>query len=207
MTKQYQHTAQRAYLERWNGGRGLYLYDKNTENFALEQSAKRILGFDNMHSDAMENAFRNVEKCIGNTAHVGEMKDDKLARAFAEWMALHLIRNALNAGDLRGKDYATEVKALGSHLGAHFGFWMDFTGDVFITGDNPVVEIRDRKESFFLAALSPRRCVFLIREDKIPPFLPPTINWYIYKAASRYCVSFDEELHIEDLAPKNPAFG
>ena len=201
MSKQFQHTAQRAFLERWSDGHGLYLYDKSTGNFSFEQSAKRIMGFENMQSEAMENAFRNVETCIGNTGHAGEMKDDKLVRSFAEWMALHLIRNALNAGDLNGKDYAAEVKALGLHLGAHFGFWMDFTGDVFITGDNPVVEIRDSKESFFLAALGPRRCVFLVREDKIPPFMPPTINWYIYKAASRYCVSFDQHLHIEDQPP------
>ena len=203
MSKQFQHTAQRAYLERWNDGHGLYLYDKSTGKFTLEQSAKRILGIENMQSEAMENAFRNVERCIGNTGHLGEMKDNELVRSFAEWMALHLVRNALNASGLGGKDYAAEVRRLGLHLGAHFGFWMDFTGDVFITGDNPVVPVVYNGETFYIAALSPRRCVYLIAEDKIPGeggkhgLMPPRINQLIHDAASRYCVSFDRNLHLE----------
>lgn len=164
-----------------------------------KQAAKRILGMENMQSAAMEQAFAEVEKCIGHTDHVGEIVEPAFVRLLAEWMALHLVRNALNAPTLGSTDYAPFVRRLADHLAAHHGHWMDFNGEVFIAGDNPVVEIRDSKESFYLAALSPRRCVFLVWEDKVPPFLPPTINWYIYKAASRYCVSFDEHLHIEDL--------
>jgi hypothetical protein len=157
------------------------------------------MGMENMQTAAMEQAFADVESCIGHTNHRGEIVDDPFVRLLAEWMALHLVRNALNAPTIGAADYSPFVRRLAVHLAGHHGYWMDFDGDVFITGDNPVVEISTSKESFYLAALSPRRCVFLVWEDKVPPFLPPTINWYIYKAASRYCVSFDEHLHIEDL--------
>ena len=202
MAKQFQHTAQRAYLERWKVEGCLYLYDKSLGQFAKKQSAKSILGMENMQSEAMEKAFCRVEECIGHTTHVGEMKDERLVRSFAEWMALHLVRNALNASELFGKNYAAEVQRLSLHLGAHFGFWMDFTGDVFITGDNPVVPVIYEGETFYVAALSPRRCVYLVAEDKIPgeggkqALMPPRINRLIHDAATKYCVSFDRELHI-----------
>jgi hypothetical protein len=201
MGKQYQHFVQCAYLERWKTPKYLYLIDKTTGIVTPKQSAKGIMGMESMQTAAMETAFSKVEQCIGNTAHSGELKDPAQIRLFAEWMALHLVRNALNSGTLAGLDYAREVQRLGLHLGAHYGFWVNFTGDVFITGDNPVVQITDtKKKTFYFAALSPRRCVYLVGDDKIPKgFMPPTINWYIYKAASRYCVSFDGHLHIEDL--------
>ncbi len=205
MRKQYQHFAQCAYLERWKTAKHLYLIDKVTGAVTPKQSAKRIMGMDDMQTAAMETAFSRVEQCIGHTAHEGEIKDPAWIQLLAEWMALHLVRNALNCATLARVDYEPEVQRLGLHLGAHYGFWMDFTGDEFITGDNPVVQICDQNETFYFAALSPRRCVYLVRDDKIPMdggkpgLMPPTINWYIYKAASRYCVSFDGHLHIEDL--------
>lgn len=198
MGGQYQHYVQSAYLDRWKVGKYLYLIDKEAGTVQPKQAAKSIMGMENMQTAAMEQAFAEVEACIGHTDHAGEIVDAGFVRLLAEWMALHLVRNGLNAPTLGTTDYAAMVRRLAGDLAGHHGYWMDFTGDVFITGDNPVVQIRDTKESFFLAALSPRRCVFLVWEDKVPPFLPPTINWYIYKAASRYCVSFDEHLHIED---------
>jgi hypothetical protein len=210
MAKQYQHYVQCAYLARWKTAKCLYLIDKATGAVTPKQSPKGIMGLENMQRAAMETAFSKVEQCIGHTAHPGEIKDAEWIRFLAEWMALHLVRNALNSDTLAGRDYEREVRRLGQLLEAHHGFWMDFTGDVFITGDNPVVPISDRNETFYIAALSPRRCVYLVVDDKIPMeggkpgFMPPTINWYIYKAASRYCVSFDGCLHIEDLAPQMP---
>jgi hypothetical protein len=206
MGDQYQHYVQSAYLYRWKVTKYLYLIDKTTGTVSPKSAAKRIMGMKNMQTAAMETAFGKVEECIGHTAHQGEIMDTVSIRLLAEWMALHLVRNALNASSIGTADYVPLVKKRAADLANYHGRWMDFTGDVFITGDNPVVEIRDSHESFYIAALSPRRCVYLVWDDKIPwehgqpGFMPPTINWYIYKAASRYCVSFDEHLHTEDLS-------
>lgn len=201
MAEQYQHLVQRAYLERWKVAKYLYVIDKTNGGVIPRQSAKGIMGKEGMQTAEMESAFEKTERCIGNTAQPGEIIDRGQIHLFAEWMALHLVRNALNSDKLAHSDYAHEVRQLSLYLGKHYGYWMDFSRDILITGDNPVVQILDTKgQGFYFAAMSPRRCVFLVDRDRIPKdFMPPTINWYIYKAASRYCVSFDRYLHIEDL--------
>jgi hypothetical protein len=207
MSGPFQHIVQRAFLERWKGPDGIYLIEKATGTVSRKHSARNILGMENMQTDAMENAFADVETCIGNTSHQGELTKPADIRLLAKWMALHFVRNSLNASAIGAMDYAPLVEKWTTHLAAHHATWMDVQGDVFITGDNPVVSLKSESETLYFASLSPRRCIYFIKEDKLPMedgktgFSPQTINWYVFKAASKYCVSFDNSLHIEDWVP------
>ena len=62
---QYQHLTQRAYLEAWKLDGNIYLIDKATQVATSRQSAKRVLGMDNLQTPEMEAAFNDVESSVG----------------------------------------------------------------------------------------------------------------------------------------------
>ncbi len=202
MRQQFQHFIQRAYIERWNSSGTLYVFDKSTRRLIPKQSANRVFGEDNFQTSQMENAFGDVERHIGYIDHQGTIKDPKMIKIFVKWIALHLVRNALNAPKLAGKSYDSDVSDIANGLARYEAFFQDFRENSLITGDNPVVQIKGSEDVFFIAPLSPRRCIYLMPKARLPAeggnlgLKIPTINQYVFNAASRHCVSFDQKLHL-----------
>lgn len=199
---QYQHYVQQAYLRRWMRSGRLYLFDKNTRALLKSTSSKSIFGAYDWQSPQMEAAFAVIEQAIGHTDATSEIKDFKQQKLFADWLALHLVRNGSNLATIGGKDYTADVEKTSNLLLQRHAFWQDFTGDVLITSDNPVVLIRTNDGDFFLAPLSPRRCVYIMFDDVLPKeggtpcFKSPTLNQIMMNTAHRHCVSFDKSLHL-----------
>jgi hypothetical protein len=199
----YQHYAQRAFLERWNRSGKLYLFDKEQRLPQPKsiQSARSIFGLEDMQTVSMENAFFDVERSIGYTDHSGEIKEPAKIQIFAKWIALHLVRNRAHAPNLAGRDYQAQVDSMANSLVQYHAAFQDFKADVLITGDNPVVPFTGT-EDFFIAPLSPRRCLYLMPESRFPTedggllFRPSTINQFVYNAATRHCLSFDKNMHL-----------
>ena len=201
----YQHYTQRAYLERWKVNGYLFLFDKSGDLTKPEsiQSAAKIFGIDDWQSVDQENAFAAVERAKGHTHHVGEITDAAKISILARWMALHAVRNGINAPDISKINYETEVDKLAARFEGHYGFFQDFAAESLITGDSPVVWVRHEKSpvDFYIAPAGPKRCVYLMPDDITfshngkPLFQADEINRLVFKNAARYCVSFDASLH------------
>jgi hypothetical protein len=200
----YQHYVQKAFLDRWKRGEKLYIFDKffHPPRPSPRRSVKREFGSVDWQSSAMEKAFSDVESCVGHTNHSGEITDPKQVGMFMSWMALHLVRNAFNFEKIAGENYDTTVDSVKKRLLNYNVFWQEFECDALITGDNPVVCMNTKTESFFIAPLNPRRCVYLVQGDRLPKegsalcLHPLTINRIVFNTATRYCLSFDERLHL-----------
>lgn len=202
----YQHYTQRAYLEQWNTGGGLFVFDKAGDlgKPINKGSAKRIFGIEDWQSMELENAFSDVETVKGNVDHVGEITSPKMIAQLARWMALHVVRNGINAPTVASFDYRPEVDRLAALFELHHGFWQDFATDCLITGDSPVVRVANQRSpiEFIVAPANPRRCVYLMPGDigfshnGKPLFQPDQINRLVMNNAARYCVSFDPGLHL-----------
>ena len=199
---QYQHYIQQAYLRRWMRSGGLFLFDKNTRTLVKNAHAKRVFGEYDWQSAEMESAFSHIEQVTGHTDAPSEIKDFKKQKLFTDWLALHLVRNGSRLATISGTDYRADVEKTSNMLLQRHAFWQDFTGDVLITSDNPVVLIRATNGDFFIAPLSPRRCVYVMFDEVLPKeggtpcFKSPTLNHIMVNTAHRYCVSFDASLHL-----------
>ena len=199
---QYQHYVQQAYLRRWVKAGHLFLFDKNTRKLVGRASSKRVFGELDWQSQEMETAFAEIERVVGNTDATTEIRDFQQMRKFTGWLALHLVRNGSNLQSRRGTDYRAEVENTSNMLLQWHGFWQNFQEDALITSDNPVVLIRSTTGDFFIAPLSPRRCVYVVPEDRLPMehnapcFSPPTLNQIMLNTAHSHCVSFDANLHL-----------
>jgi Protein of unknown function (DUF4238) len=199
---QYQHYVQKAYLRRWMGSGYLFLFDKHTRQLVKQTSAERIFGEYDWQSWEMEVAFFTAEQSVGHTDTRGEFKDFNKQKQFTDWLALHLVRNATNRMQIAGGDYHVEVEKISQQLLARHAFWQDFSGDVLITSDNPIVLINTTAGDFFIAPLSPRRCVYVMfdemlpKEQGTPGFKSTTLNQIMVNTAHRHCVSFDASLHL-----------
>ncbi len=202
----YQHYTQRAYLERWKVGGVFFLFEKEHGACAPQQktSAGKIFGLDDWQSMDLENAFADVEQCVGHIDAVGEVTEAEKMRLLSRWLALHAVRNGLNAPDIAKINYGGEVDRLAAHFEGHFGFWQEFQVNSLITGDNPVVWMKHEATTadFYIAPVSPKRCVYLMPDDRIfqrngkPLFQAVEINQFVYRAATKFCVSFDADLHL-----------
>jgi len=200
---QFQHYVQQAYLRRWTRPRDyLFLFDKGTRTLLRRTSSKSVLGEFDWQSQEMESAFAQVESVIGNTDATSEITDFRGKKEFTDWLALHLVRNRANLATIRGTDYQSRVRDTSNMLLQWHGFWQNFTENVLITSDNPVVLIRSTTGDFFIAPLSPRRCVYVVPQDRMPMehnapgFWPPTLNQIMVNTARSYCISFDASLHL-----------
>jgi hypothetical protein len=199
---QFQHYVQQAYLRRWMLSGRLFLFDKQSRTLIKESSARSIFGEYDWQSAEMESAFTQVEKVIGYTDATSEITGFKKQKLFTDWLALHLVRNGANRAAICGTDYRAEVEKTSNMLLQRHAFWQDFTGDALITSDNPVVLVRASDEDFFIAPLSPRRCVYIMLEDRLPKeggtpcFKSPTLNGIMLNMAHKHCVSFDASLHL-----------
>ena len=115
----FQHLTQKRYLDRWNLNGHLYLINKNTMNVTPFQSAKSILGMEDIQTPAMETAFGDVESCIGNIHTQGQLTDPKDVRKLAKWIALHAIRCKRYAHVLATLDYRGDVEKLADYFQQH----------------------------------------------------------------------------------------
>jgi len=199
---QYQHYVQQAYLRRWMRSGRLYLFSKSSRTLVKPASAKSIFGEYDWQSPKMESAFAAIERVIGHSDAASEIKDFKQQKIFTDWLALHLVRNGSNLATIKGRDYTVDVDMTSNMLLQRHAFWQDISGDVLITSDNPVVLIRATDGDFFIAPLSPRRCVYVMFNDILPMeggtpcFKSQTLNQLIMRTAHRHCVSFDRSLHL-----------
>jgi hypothetical protein len=202
----FQHFTQKAYLERWKANGKIHLFSKRKNEWTKpKNSAKRVLGLNDMQSTAMETAFAAVETCIGHTDDCTLIGSDEKANAFATWIALHARRNARNADGLKDCDYKKSVAELAHHLRQHYAFFLKTREDVLITCDNPITKLRyedagENKELFF-APLSPRRAVVIVQDDKVPIVSPPQWNELTFRNATDLCVSWNNDLHFDPTAP------
>lgn len=200
----FQHLTQKAYLERWKTNGKIHLFSKSENRWMRpKDSAKRILGLEDMQSQIMETAFANVETCIGHTNNDALIESDEKATTFATWIALHGLRNARNAGSLKDRDYKKAVEKLAHHLRQHYAFFLTTSQDALITCDNPITKLvykdaGEDKELFF-APLSPRRAVVIVPDDKVPIKIP--WNELTFRNASNICVSWESNLHVDLTAP------
>ena len=201
----FQHLTQKAYLERWKTNGKIYVFSKRANRWTKpKNSAKRILGLDDMQSPAMETAFANVETCIGHTDDGTLIGSDERANIFATWIALHARRNARNADGLKDCDYKKNVEELAHHLLQHYAFFRNRPQDALITCDNPITRLAyedagENKELFF-APLSPRRAVIIVQDDKLPLVSPQQWNEATFRNATDICVSWDNDLHCDSTA-------
>jgi hypothetical protein len=199
---QYQHIVQQAYLRRWMHTGNLFLFDKHSRKLIKKTTARKVFGEFDWQSDQMESAFSNVEKTIGHTDMHGEFKDFHKQKLFTDWLALHLVRNRTNLSGIIGKDYRAMVECLSQKLMTYHAFWQDFTEDAIITSDTPVILISHPNGDFFIAPLSPRRCVYLMYANALPLdqgtpcFKSNTINRFMINTSNSHCVSFDNSLHL-----------
>jgi hypothetical protein len=81
-----------------------------------------------MQSQVMETAFADIESYIGHTDD-SLIESDQKAVTFANWIALHARRNALNSGSLKDRDYKQDVEILAHHLRQHYK--LGWLGQVF----------------------------------------------------------------------------
>lgn len=196
---QYQHLTQRAYLNRWNTGAGIHQYDKQDKIWSRAQAAKRLGGEYDIQPEAMEKRFVSIEKHVGHTNQERELHELAEKEILAGWIALHAVRCRRNIDLLKEVDYSAEVKQLTDHLLQFYANWCDFKSQRLITSDNPVLFMKTvTEETFYIVPVSPLRCAFLCAVDKYPETYamhPHLINRLIYNGASRYCYSFDRDLH------------
>lgn len=152
-----------------------------------------------MQSQAMEMAFANVETCIGHTDDDAFIGSDERANTFATWIALHGLRNARNADNLKNCDYKTTVEELAHHHRQHYAFFLKRSEDTLITCDNPITKLTykdagEDKELFF-APLNPRRAVVIVQDDKMPVVSPPKWNELTFRNATALA---DPTLELHD---------
>jgi Protein of unknown function (DUF4238) len=201
----FQHLTQRAYLERWNTNGKIYLFSKCENRWKPpKNSARKILGLEDVQSQAMETAFANVETCIGHTDDDALIGSDEKANTFATWIALHGLRNARNADSLKNGDYKRIVEELAHYLRLHYAFFLKTPEDALITCDNPITKLRypdagEDKELFF-APISPRRAVVIVQDDKVPVVSSQNWNESTFRNATDICVSWDSALHFDPTA-------
>jgi hypothetical protein len=200
----FQHLAQRAYLERWKINEKIHLFSKSENRWMRpKDSAKRILGLEDMQSQIMETAFANVETCIGHTDDDALIESDEKATTFATWIALHGLRNALNAGSLKDRDYKKDVEELARRLRQHYAFFLTTAENALITCDNPITKLvykdAGKDKDLFFAPLGPRRAVVILPDDKVPVAIP--WNELTFRNATNICVSWDSSLHFDPTLP------
>ena len=201
----FQHLTQKAYLERWKTNGQIHLFSKSENRWKKpKDSARRILGLEDVQSEAMETAFANVETYIGHTNDDALIGSDEKANTFATWIALHALRSARNADSLKNCDYKRIVEELADHLRQHYAFFLKLPENAFITCDNPITKLKyndagEYKELFF-AAISPCRGVAIVQDDKRPIVPPSKWNQSTFTNATDICVSWDSDLHFDPTA-------
>jgi Protein of unknown function (DUF4238) len=200
----FQHLTQKAYLERWKINGKIHLFSKSENRWMRpKDSAKRILGLENVQSQVMETAFADVETCIGHTDDDSLIESDERATTFANWIALHARRNALNAGSLKDGDYKQDVEKLAHHLRQHYAFFLTTAENAFITCDNPITKLpykdAGKDKELFFAPLGPRRAVIIVPDDKVP--IKVRWNELTLRNATNVCVSWDSDLHLSVMFP------
>jgi hypothetical protein len=203
----YQHFIQQAYIGQWKTGAELHIFDKESRTWATKLTASRLFGEEDWQSLELETAYAEAEGAIHDfVENVGEITDERLARCFVTWLALHSVRNLRNRDALKQEDYRHEVARVKSYFESRCGQWLNFPADVLITADNPVVFLDFGGTAVEVAPLSPRRAIILcptfgdpVMSDGQLPFLAFKINTYLLRAATRHCVSADRDLHL--IAP------
>ena len=202
----FQHLTQKAYLERWKTNGKIHIFSKRENKWTKpKDSAKRILGLEDMQTQAMETAFANIETCIGHTNDDGLIGSDEKANILATWIALHGLWNARNADILKNCDYKKDVEELAHLLRQHYAFFLNTPEDTLITCDNPITKLiyedAGSCKQLYFAPLSPRRAAIIIQDDKVPVVSPPKWNEATFNNATDICVSWDSDLHFNSTAP------
>ncbi|HXB02856.1 MAG TPA: hypothetical protein VNV15_08575 [Opitutaceae bacterium] len=196
-------------MNRWKVGSHVYRIGKASRAVKTFQSANHLPGFgaEDWQSLEMERCFSDVEKVVGYTEHKGEILDSKKIQILARWLALHFVRSRRHreVALSNGRDYRSAVDLVEETILGYHGFFADFTGPVFITGDNPVALMgtpRPGTPEWFVAPLSPTRCIYVMEKNELPSepgfhgLRPTTINQLILNAATECCLSFDRSLHL-----------
>ena len=202
----FQHLTQRAYLERWKTNGKIYLFSKSEKRWKKpKDSARKILGLEDVQSQDMETAFASVETCIGHTDDDRLILSDEKANTFVTWIALHGLRNARNVDSLRNCDYKQAVEKLAHQIRQRYGFFQKMPENALITCDNPISKVGYEdggvyKELLF-APLSPRKAVVILPDDKRPSVSPQNWNEVTFRNATDICVSWDSDLHFDPTEP------
>jgi hypothetical protein len=201
---EYQHLTQKKYLDKWNLDGKLYLIDKKTGEAEPKQSAKSILGYNDIQTPEIEKAFNDVESALHLIETNVELTDPEQIRLFVKWFALHAVRCKRNASIISKADYRGDVEHLANYFQGLTPIIItshNKDGSLkpsFITCDNPCVYLYRDGLEFWLVPVSPFRYMSFAPYNLWADSPPWDINKNIVQAATDHCVSFDESLHITD---------
>jgi hypothetical protein len=199
----FQHLTQRAYLDQWKLGKHLYLIDCKTHEATPFQSARSILGMEDVQSQEMEDAFADVERSLHELKSDAEVTDPNTIYKMAKWTALHYVRSKRHVEILK-TDYRLEVEGFTNSLVQLHAFFVSrrpnadgLVEPTFITCDNPCLYLKHGDLVFWLVPLSPFKYISFAPQRGWYESLPWDFNKNVLAAATEYCVSFDPLLHTE----------
>jgi len=157
----FQHLTQKAYLDQWKLGSHLYVIDAKTHEAKPYQSAKRILGMEDVQSQEMEEAFADVESSLHELQTDAEVTDPNTIYKMAKWTALHYVRSKRHVEILK-TDYRLEVEGFTNLLVSMHAFFVTrkpnadgVTEPTFITCDNPCLYLKHDDLVFWFVPFSP----------------------------------------------------